>query len=152
MVFHFSLSNLSKVSCSQLPHSHHYSQSLLHYFIKTAGLKILRLVFEDFPYCISYLVSLFFMKNEGCLKLMKSLNHKNHCGERSWMGNMKDPLAVLVEDVWYRGSCLEKSSNDEFKIMLMDFGLSVIASRMMIKPLHPRFSKVPFFCHRVRLS
>ena len=92
------------------------------------------------------------MKNEGCLKLMKSLNHKNHCGDRIWKGDMKDPVAVLVEDVWYRGSCLEQSSNDEFKIMLMDFGWSVIASRIMIKPLHPRFSEVPFFCHRVSLS
>ena len=83
---------------------------------------------------------------------MKSLNQKYQCGDRSWKGDIKDPLAVLVEDVWYRGTCSEQLSKDEFKIMLMDFGRSVIASKKMIKPLHPRFSKVPFFCHRVRLS
>ena len=46
-VFQLSLSTLSQVSCSQLPHSLKYSQSMLHYFIKTAEHKILCLVWAE---------------------------------------------------------------------------------------------------------
>ena len=41
-----SLSSSSLLAVSQLPHLFHYSQSILHYFIKTAEHKILRLVFN----------------------------------------------------------------------------------------------------------
>lgn len=65
---------------------------------------------------------------------------------------VKDLLAVQVENVWYRGVCLEQTSDDEFKVYLMDFSRTVSASRKMIRHLNRKFSKVPSFCHRVRVA
>ena len=64
---------------------------------------------------------------------------------------INDTLAVQVENVWYRGVLTEQTSSDEIKIFLMDFGRSVSVSKNMIRPLNPKFSKVPSLCHRVRV-
>ena len=82
---------------------------------------------------------------------MKSLNQRNHRRDRSLEVKMNDILAVQVENVWYRGVLTEQTSSDEIKIFLMDFGQFVSVSKNMIRPLNPKFSKDPSFCHRVRV-
>ena len=98
------------------------------------------------------IIPLFCFKNAACLKLMKSLNQRNHRWDSSSLEvKINDPVAVQVENVWYRGVCSEQTSSDEIKISLMDFGRSVSVSKKMIRTLNPKFSKVPSFCHRVRV-
>ena len=97
------------------------------------------------------LSKLFSMKNAACLKLMKSLNQRSHHEDKSLKVRVNDLLAVQVEDVWYRAVCLEQTSDDEFEVFLMDFSRTVSASRKRIRHLSRKFSKVPSFCHRVRV-
>lgn len=82
---------------------------------------------------------------------MKSLNQRNHRWDSSLEVKINDILAVQVENVWYRGVCSEQTSSDEIKMFLMDFGRSVSVSKKMIRSLNPKFSKIPSFCHRVRV-